>query len=328
MTTVNEIASPVPPPTASRQPAIPSPLPRPPGPIAQWWIRSLFKCSRNARWAVAVFRPLTRVLTTRVSEKVHDATFANARRLISPTLSDAECHRYGGRVCARFVDFVVSIGRSYGQTAHQMRSRLESVEGHDTFLAARSTRKGAIIVTAHMGSFELGLAALTAIEPHVHVVFKRDSDDQFETIRRSLRQTLGVHEAAIDDGWTTWIQLRDALLADHVVVLQGDRAMPGQRSQAVPFAHGHLRIPLGPLKLAIASGSPIVPIFTLATTGGRCKVFVEPPIHVDPNAAEIDGVHPALLQIGKAIEKYVVRHPDQWLVLHRAFEEDMGNSEV
>jgi KDO2-lipid IV(A) lauroyltransferase len=203
-----------------------------------------------------------------------------------------------------------------------MRSRIDGVDGHDHYVAARKLGRGAIILTAHMGSFELGLAALTAIEPKVHVVFKRDTEDGFETIRQNLRHKLGVIEAPIDDGWTIWIKLRDALRADQVVILQGDRAMPGQKSQPVPVAGGHVALPLGPLMLAMASEAPIVPIFTLATAPGRCRVFVEDPIIIDPQAEPVDGVHPSLLKIGKVIEKYVVAHPDQWLVLDRAFVED------
>jgi len=273
------------------------------------WLARLLK-----RWAART--------AIRYSEKALQAAIANGRRLISPNLSEMDCREYGRSVVRRFIDFVIDIGISQGQTPAQMRTRIDGVDGHDQYVAARKLGGGAIILTAHMGSFELGLAALTAIEPNVHVVFKRDAQDGFETIRQNLRRTLGVQEAPIDDGWTTWIKLRDALRANHVVILQGDRALPGQKSQPVPIAGGHVALPLGPLMLAIASGAPIVPIFTLATAPGRCRVYVEPAICVDPDAPTVDGVHPALLQIGKVIEKYIVAHPDQWLVLDRAFVED------
>lgn len=207
-------------------------------------------------------------------------------------------------------------------TAAELHGQIESVEGRDAYVAHRKTGGGAIIATAHMGSFEVGLAALVDVEPNIHVVFKRDVLDGFESIRRALRTTLGVKEAAIDDGWETWMRLRDALENDQVVVMQVDRAMPGQKAQAVPMLGGHVLLPLGPVRLAQISGSPIVPVFTVRTAAGRCRVFAEAPIHVDPDAVLIDGVHPALLQLGKAIEKYVAAYPEQWLVLNPAFVED------
>jgi len=292
------------------------------GPVAQWWLRQLFSFSRNMPWAARGLRDLAAPVAIRYSLKARFATFSNGRRLISPDLTDSQSRQFGHAVVRRFIDFVIDVGISCGQTPSQMRSRIDRIDGHDHYVAARALGRGAIVLTAHMGSFELGLAALTDIEPNVHVVFKRDTHDEFELIRRRLRQILGVQEAPIDDGWTTWLKLRDALRANHVVILQGDRAMPGQKSQSVPIAGGHVALPLGPVMLAIASGAPIVPIFTLATRPGRCRVCVEPAIEVDPQAEPIGGVHPALLQVAAAIEKYIVAYPDQWLLLDPAFVED------
>lgn len=296
------------------------PPPAAPGAVANWWLRTLFKAARDHRWLITALRPLARRLPVRCSAKIHDSTYANARRLISPDLKEPACRRYAENVVLRFIDFIVDVGRSFGQTPEQMRLRIDGVVGHENYVKARELKRGAIVITAHMGSFELGLAALTEIEKYVHVVFKRDSMDGFEQIRRNLRQTLGVQEAAIDDGWNTWIQLRDALTADHVVVLQADRAWPGQRSAPVKIAHGHVRIPLGPVKLAMVSGAPIIPIFTLSTGEGRCRVFVEPMILV--NRDESDDIEPVLNQIGSVLEKYLTSYPDQWLILDRAFIED------
>ena len=141
-------------------------------------------------------------------------------------------------------------------------------------------------------------------------------------IRQSLRATLGVHEAPVDAGWNTWVGLRNALASDHVVVMQGDRAVPGQKAQSVPMFGAHLSLPLGPIVLAQISGSPIVPVFVVRTASGRCRLFVESAIRVDPNAKLIDGVHPQLLQWAKVLEKYIAAYPEQWLMLEAAFVED------
>ncbi len=207
-------------------------------------------------------------------------------------------------------------------TTADLRGRIESIDGRDAYVDFRKRGGGAIIVTAHMGSFEVALAALAEVEPDVHVVFKRDAVDGFETIRRNLREHLGIHEAAIDEGWTTWIGLRDALERNHVVVMQGDRAMPGQKSQAVPILGGHLALPLGPVKLAQITGSPIIPVFAIRQPSGRCRLVAETPIHVQTEIPALSGIDPTLWQIGKVLEKYLGTYPEQWLVLEAAFVED------
>ena len=166
-----------------------------------------------------------------------------------------------------------------------------------------------------MGSFEVGLAALTQVEPRVHVVFKRDRFARFEALRRRLRERLGVGEAAIDDGWPTLLRLRDALARDEVIVLQGDRAMPGQRSQSVPVLGGHLRLPVGPITLARLGGSPIVPVFTVRDVDGKFRVHLLDPIDAATPGPAADGVDPALARFAAALERFIAAHPTQWLVL-------------
>jgi len=291
--------------------------------IADFWLRLLFGLARNAPWILRTFKRPGVWATVRFSQKVRRATFANATRILGRDISARRRDAFATAVVGSFFDFVVDVGRSSAMTAVQLHAQIESVEGRDAYVAHRQAGGGAIIATAHMGSFEVGLASLVDVEPHIHVVFKRDSQDGFESIRRALRTTLGVHEAAIDDGWETWIRLRDALESNHVVVMQIDRAMPGQKAQAVPILGGHVLLPIGPVKLAQISGSPIVPVFTVRTATGRCRVMAEAPIRVDSDAALIDGVHPALLQLGKVIEKYIAAYPEQWLVLDPAFVEDL-----
>lgn len=294
----------------------------PTGSASRFWLRVFFFLARRARWLLRALRPLGVWGAVRCSAKIRRGTYANARRILGPHLTDKQCDRFARGVVRHFYDFVTDVGRSSRMTAAQLRAAIESIDGHEAYVAHRKNGNGAIIVTAHMGSFEVGLAALLGVEQHIHVVFKRDPMDGFESIRSALRAKLGVHEAPIDDGWDTWMRLRDALARNHVVIMQGDRAMPGQKAQSVPMLGGHVSLPLGPVKLAQISGSPIVPVLTVRTPTGGCRVCAEQPIIVDPSAPLIDGVCPALAQLGKVIEKYVTAYPEQWLVLDPAFIED------
>jgi KDO2-lipid IV(A) lauroyltransferase len=281
-----------------------------------------FWLSTHARWAIDLIKPLGVWLAVRSSAQIRTSAAANARRIFRAELSDAMCLTFARQVVGQFYDFVTDVARSRSMTAGQIRQRIESIAGRDAYLAHRREGGGAIILTAHMGSFEVGLAALADVEPHIHVVFKRDALSGFEALRRSMHQTLGIHEAPIDEGWGTWMQLRDALQNNHVVVMQGDRAMPGQKAQAVPVLGGHLMLPLGPVKLAQISGTKIVPVFAIRSPTGRCRVFAEDPIYVDAGAELVGGAHPALLRWGKVIEKFIAAYPEQWLVLGPAFVED------
>ena len=137
-----------------------------------------------------------------------------------------------------------------------------------------------------------------------------------------------IMESPVDEaGWSIWVRLRDALRNDEIVVFQGDRVMPGQKGQPVPFLGGHLLLPTGPIKLAIAAGgAPIIPILTVRSPAGKVKLFVEDAIWVREDDRPVDGIHPALRQMAAVLEKYVRAYPDQWFVLQEAFVEDAPHS--
>jgi KDO2-lipid IV(A) lauroyltransferase len=303
---VTELRQPVPePPAASLGARLGSAL-------ADFWLRSLFFCSERMPWLLRLGRGFFVRLTYLCSPAVREATAANARRILGQGADVAE---FGRGVVGNFFDFVCDVGRSRGMSREALVGRIESVEGRERYLAIRQTGRGAIIVTAHMGSFEVGVAALREEEQQIHVVFKRDTG-RFERIRQGLRQRLGVVEQAVDEGWGVWVKLRDALKADEVVAIQGDRVMPGQKGSRVPFLGGHVLLPTGPVKQALASGAPIVPVFSVRTPGGKIKLFIEEPIEVGQD------VDDAMGKLAAVIGRYVSAYPEQWLVLHPAFEED------
>jgi KDO2-lipid IV(A) lauroyltransferase len=285
---------------------------------ASFWLDVMFRTAGSAPRLAKAIKPIAIAIAYRCSRAIRSATAANARHIFGPDTTPARQSAFGRGVLSSFYDFVCDVGQSLHCSKEELRGKIESIEGTEDYQAARAMKKGAVIVTAHMGSFEAGAVALLDREKAMHVVFKRD-ETRFERVRAALRQKLGVIEAPVDEGWTVWLKLREALLRDEVVMVQADRVMPGQKGCKVPFLHGHLLLPTGPIKLAMASGAPIIPVLAIRRPGGRIRIHIEPHITVEPSDRD---PHPALLSFAATLEKYVREYPEQWLLFHRAFCED------
>lgn len=288
------------------------------------WLELLFWLTVRAPIVLRVLGPVLMFLTWRCAGGLRDAVTANARRILGPSSTLNDQRSLGRRVVVSAFENVVDFGRHRRLPVETLLSRIESVEGLEGYERARKLGRGAILVTAHLGPFEIALSSVMQRERSVHVVFRRDAMSVFERLRSEHRHRLGVREAPIDDGLLVWFRLRDALLADEVVLLQGDRTMPGQRGAAVPFLHGHLRVPEGPVKLARITGSPIIPTFAIWTPGKRVRIELREPLLVggsDPVALTPEA---ALGRLATEIADVVSRYPEQWLVLERAWIEDRG----
>ena len=145
---------------------------------------------------------------------------------------------------------------------------------------------------------------------------------------RVTREPLTDADRAL--GYTAGIVTRLDARAINAGTLQVE-SIDGRIDWPVPFLGGTIRLPAGPVKMALATGAPILPIFSVRTGEGKVRLFVEPAIRVEPanecaNVTETGGPHPALLEWAAVLERYVRAYPDQWLVIQPALCEDVEAS--
>lgn len=211
-------------------------------------------------------------------------------------------------------------------SVEQLARRVKRYWGEDGYQVARRRGRGMVIVSAHMGAFEPSLAWLRRFESRVHVLFHRDPMPSFERARRRLRETLGVIEHPVAEGVQAWAALREALLADEVVILHGDRTMPFQRGHRTRFLGADdALLPTGPARLALACGAPIVPTFCYRGEEGL-EIEMMDPIEHGEESLRADEVarHPSQLALVAAIERAIRSHPEQWLAFAPLRERAQG----
>ncbi len=292
---------------------------------ANFWREAFYWWTAKFPPFVLLTRPFFLWFALRFSKALRDGPTANARRLLGARATDAKVERLRRSIVRSAYTNIYELGRAVRSSPEQLRAWVERVDGEANYRAARQSGNGAILVTAHLGPFEIGVSALTESERRIHVVYHHDDRASFDRLRASLRRKLGVVEWAVDDDWSLWAGLRDCLIADEVVLIQGDRVMPGQRGVKVPFLDGHILLPTGPVKLAMVTGSPIIPVFSVRTRVGRCRVIIDEAVHVVRKPGRVTGDHPAIRHIAAAIERQVQAHPEQWAMFERAWVEDRAS---
>jgi lauroyl/myristoyl acyltransferase len=279
-------------------------------------------CLRHCPWLARILRPVGVEAAWQCARETRRNLLLNAAHLLGELSRPRQRAALGRQVLRRVVDFIADMAQAPRMSDAELSVRISDVLNIDSYREARALGRGVIVITAHFGSFELGLFELRRHERQVHVVFQRDTLRQFETLRRDVRRRFGVHEAPVDDGLTTWMNMREALQRDEVVLMQADRVMPGQAGIAVPFFDGTMRVPAGPVKLAIATGAPIVPIFARREADGRVRIVIEPPMLLSRADQSPAGIEAALRRVAACIERHVRSNPEQWMALHRAWCED------
>jgi len=87
----------------------------------------------------------------------------------------------------------------------------------------------------------------------------------------------------------------------------------GARTVAVPFLDGRLRLATGPMSLAAACGSPLLPVFTVREPTGRFLVGIEATLAVPADGARVGREERIAESYAARLEPWVRRYPGQWL---------------
>jgi len=282
----------------------------------------LFFFGRRTPFLVRLIKPVLVWSAFIFSRYLRRNLEANAAFLLGEESTPSERASFSRRVINRHFQFLQDFNRMHDWGKDDFLGLIDSVSGTDHYDRARAHGRGLIVVTAHMGSYEVGLAEIMDHESEVHVVYMPNDQEPFERLRSQFRRRVGAVENDASQGLGLWFGLRDALERDAVVVIQGDRVMPGQSGQFVPFCGGRLELPLGPVKLAAASGAAILPIFCLYSNAPRVRIEIGDPIIVSPDDRPFDQA--ALLALSGSIERVVSEQPDQWLAAHSALIRPVG----
>lgn len=184
------------------------------------------------------------------------------------------------------------------------RSGLEHLD------AALARGRGAIIVTGHLGNFELAGLALAALGYPCHTVAESIAPE-VDQLYTQFRSATGAMVAPLERGASASLR---ALKRGEVLMLVADRAI---RSASIPvnFAGGRRRLPIGPAAMAISKGAPLMVAYVVlnpSANGRRYLGVVGPPIPTD--GLTPDDVPRLAQEISDRLSEVVERYPDQWFV--------------
>lgn len=155
------------------------------------------------------------------------------------------------------------------------------VEG-DQYLNELATAKGAVVLTAHMGNYDLGAAIFVEkFQRELRVVRAPEPDAlSARHLDESIAQSAagGVKIEYNTEGALLSFDLLNALRKGEIISIQGDRPMGGiAQSAVIMFEHKAL-LPTGPFVLALAAQTFIFPLFVIRAGYRRYRFLACPPI--------------------------------------------------
>ena len=257
-----------------------------------------------------------------ISSKDRIAVINNIKVISGGSISEKDAANRANEVFRNFARYLVDFFRA-SKIDDAYIKKYAKVEGLENIDKALSKGKGAIMLSAHIGNWELGGMVLSMVGYPLSAVVLTHQNKKINDFFRRQRMKGKVNP--IEVGFSLKAGYR-VLKNNGLLALLGDRDFSKNGSYSEVFGKRML-MPRGPYLLSARIGSAIVPSFMLREPGDTFRLVFEEPIFPDTNEKEDVIVKTLMNKYIKVLEPYVKRYPSQWYIFKelgtKNGEEDM-----
>ena len=202
--------------------------------------------------------------------------------------------------------------------AHMTKAELLDlvvVEGLEHFDRVRAAGKGGILVSGHLGNWELIAPVVAALDRPIYGLIGQQSNARVNDVMNDLRRRQNVPLITKELALRKVLQV---LKAGEFVVLLADQ---NQRKGGVfvDFLGRPASTVRGPALFAIRSGAPIVPTF-VAREGTRHRLIIEPALYPIPASDEEDVVRDLTQRYTDRLAAHIRARPQEYFWPHRRWK--------
>ncbi|MCE2395073.1 lysophospholipid acyltransferase family protein [Candidatus Poribacteria bacterium] len=198
------------------------------------------------------------------------------------------------------------------ETLHQ----LVTLEGREHIDKALVQGRGAIILTAHFGNWELLGASILAHGYTIRGITRELRSKRLDAIVSSYREKVGWQ--GIDRDRSVREVLR-CLNRNELIAILAD-VDTRTRGIFVDFFGQPAYTPYSPVAFALKTGAAILPTFIVRQPDNSHRAIIEAPLTLQQSGEKETDLLVNTQQFTKVIESYIRRYPEQWIWMHERWK--------
>lgn len=211
---------------------------------------------------------------------------------------------------------VVNEARRSADFLWAMRSPAEllattEVRGREHILGALEHGRGVLLVSTHVGGWEVATALAKAVVPVPTTVIVTDDWLAWAVEGLRIRAGLGI----VYDSEPVAKAARLLRNGEALLVL-GDYAKPWMRTYSVRLLDAVAELPAGPVVLARICGTPLVPFSVLPVAQRRWRVEIESPLQPPDRSGGEAAERDLLQRLADRWTRTLRDHPEHWAAVY------------
>lgn len=181
--------------------------------------------------------------------------------------------------------------------------------------------RGAILLTAHIGNWELGAAVLSSFGYSLLAIALPHKESIVNNLFNEQRQSTGVHVVPVQFAIRKCLE---QLKSNKIVAILGDRDF-NSSGEILDFFGKKVSLPKGTALLSIKTQAAIIPSFLIRQEDDTFSLIVEQPIYPEIrtyNDVEKEGIVSLMKKYSSVLERQIRLYPDQWIMFRRFWIDD------
>jgi lauroyl/myristoyl acyltransferase len=189
--------------------------------------------------------------------------------------------------------------------------------GWEHFEAMEARSEGAILLTAHMGSYDLGAQIFSEVSARRFVMVRAPEIDPDTRAFEEDHAVAGMRVAFNTQASELAFNLLDEVRDGAIVAIQGDRVTPGISELQTTLFGKTIRLPAGPFALAMTARVQICPVFVIRLGRRRYQLLTTAPIELERTARNRDEDFRRAMALWTAeLERVIAQYWYQWFAFY------------
>jgi len=239
----------------------------------------------------------------------------NLRRALGKGMPPSKVDRLVKEVFANLGQTAVEVFCFPQWGGNQLRDKVEC-DNVGMFDRALAGGKGAILLSAHFGNWELFGAWVATLGYPIDVVVKPQRNSSADEFYNRLRRSMGV---GIIPTQKASRQIIVSLKKNRLVAILADQ-YAGNDGIPVEFFGRMTPTHRGPAAIALRLGCPIFHGVLVRLPDGRHRAICDGPLEFEPTSSPEEDILRLTQKYTRVLEEYIRRHPEQWLWTHRRWK--------
>ena len=223
--------------------------------------------------------------------------------------SDGDADRFARRVFFEYGRATIDVWRLRSDAFTPTITTFD--EDARVLAASRGGGRGFLLVTGHVGNWEMGAVTLRRHGLVPAVVGQPELDPNVQEMRLQLRERLGVESIDIGTSMATGFRVRTAVGRGRAVALLVDRAYP-EDQVIVPFFGRPTPFLRSPALLARFCDCDLLPGFFLRNPDGSYRNVWGEALRADPSLSPEEDAVRMMSRVAADLERVVRDNPTQW----------------